>query len=798
VSRSGSVLSADEKAWRDVLEGAARKARCQVIGLSYVREYFHSVLLKTAIEAFGDDPKTIMYVEIRSTAGDIPRPDLILLHPELGVVVVENKGVSKEQVLSVEGTSLQLLREGVVRNEDPFLQAERVAFRLGNLTRARCDEKEVLIVHTAALPRIGREEFTRRFGTRWPDETLFAEECTDPKRFKSHIIGFCDHVQRRVRRNQRLSSQARAAVSTILEGKAFIYAPRRRAIAETDESLIGVKVQKLELALKEPTPQQREYGRADLRGSHRLFRGVAGSGKSVILALAVAHALLNYREEEINLFGKRPRKSRILVVCFNRTLVHYLDLRIEDRFGRLAWDKPGDDELVVVHFDGLLKQLRSTCPALAVEFDYSQKVKRAEAFCRAFDALPPAERERLQFDAVFVDEAQDFVPEEFAVLLRLARTDAKGGQTLALFYDNAQNIYGVVTPVWTKQGINVVGRTVFLDQCLRNTVKVIDLALNVLVGSYAPEGVRVATRRFADVESLRDRGLIEERDGRIEPKFASRTGPPPRVKAYESRNAEIEGVAEMVRNLITHHRVLPSDILILYQSHHDYVETLVPLLEGIVGGAATVRRVDSASPENKNRPLTEDGVLTLSTIASAKGYDAPVVLLLGVDKLRPDKTEDRAVFYVGATRAKLYLVVTGMRQAKPTLLDEAEEAAKAITSGNVAKPESGRAPIAPSAPSATQATPTPAPPDRKIPASAREIAKCKHCGGTELHAQYGKFGYFFRCRACTGNTPMSLACPSCKAKARVRKAGIRFYRECEKCGRSELYHVNVSLEDLNE
>jgi hypothetical protein len=527
----------------------------------------------------------------------------------------------------------------------------------------------------------------------------------------------------------------------------------------------------------------------------------------------------------------------MLVVCFNRTLVHYLALRIEDRFGRLAWDKPGEDELVVVHFDGLLKQLRTICPSLAVEFDFNQKPKRADALCNAIDALPPAEREKIQFDAVYVDEAQDFVPEEFGVLRRLARTDSNGGQTLILFYDNAQNIYGVLTPVWSKLGIHVVGRTVFLDQCLRNTIQVVDLAFNVLVGSYAPEGIRVATRRFADVESLKERGLIEERGGRFDPRFAPRTGPMPFVKAYDNRQAEVEGVVEMVRRLITHHRVLPSDILILYLSHHDYAETLVPLLEGVVGSGVTVRRVDSATRENKSRPLTEDGILTLSTIASAKGYDAPVVLLLGVDKLHADRTEDRAVFYVGATRAKLHIVVTGVRQLKPTLLDEAEQSAKAVVQVVPADPESSPPP-APASVATTpsrlpkqasvattsagskgttgRASPTfpPSPPSRRpssktqpirvpdpvgeIPASVREKAKCKHCAGAHLHAQYGKFGYFFRCVDCTENTPMALTCPVCKGRAKARKSGPKFFRECEKCGRSELYHVNQSLADMDD
>jgi hypothetical protein len=50
-----------------------------------------------------------------------------------------------------------------------------------------------------------------------------------------------------------------------------------------------------------------------------------------------------------------------------------------------------------------------------------------------------------------------------------------------------------------------------------------------------------------------------------------------------------------------------------------------------------------------------------------------VVFLLGIDELETD-TKDRASFYVGATRAKLHLTVSGVKRGKPTLLDEAMKA----------------------------------------------------------------------------------------------------------------------------
>jgi superfamily I DNA/RNA helicase len=68
----------------------------------------------------------------------------------------------------------------------------------------------------------------------------------------------------------------------------------------------------------------------------------------------------------------------------------------------------------------------------------------------------------------------------------------------------------------------------------------------------------------------------------------------------------------------------------------------------------------------------------LSTIASAKGYDAPVVFLADMDRFE-GTPQDRALFYVGATRAKHFLYLLGVNhRGQETLLDEARRVQKAL------------------------------------------------------------------------------------------------------------------------
>lgn len=90
-------------------------------------------------------------------------------------------------------------------------------------------------------------------------------------------------------------------------------------------------------------------------------------------------------------------------------------------------------------------------------------------------------------------------------------------------------------------------------------------------------------------------------------------------------------------------------------------------------------------------------------------------------------------------------------------------------------------PVAATAPPESQAAAAPA-----LPAKA-----CKHCGGTDLEAQYGKFGYYFVCRKCEKNTGIKFVCPQCGGEGRIRKQGKDFFAECKSCDASALYHSNT-------
>ena len=87
-------------------------------------------------------------------------------------------------------------------------------------------------------------------------------------------------------------------------------------------------------------------------------------------------------------------------------------------------------------------------------------------------------------------------------------------------------------------------------------------------------------------------------------------------------------------------------------------------------------------------------------------------------------------------------------------------------------------------------------PNQQIPSPARESAadpdsgpNCKACQNRHGSILYGKYGYYFHCAACEGNTAIRFTCQP-GHKPRLRKAGPQFFRDCVECESSTLFFTN--------
>jgi superfamily I DNA and RNA helicase len=279
----------------------------------------------------------------------------------------------------------------------------------------------------------------------------------------------------------------------------------------------------------------------------------------------------------------------------------------------------------------------------------------------------------LQFDAIFIDEGQDLVPEEYRLLLKLVKADMQTNEkNLIIFYDDAQNLYGKPRPVWKDIGIDVQrgNRSRIMKECFRNTKEVVELGFNVMLGKQSHDSTAVTMRTYADVNMLRQHDLIEEYDDHFKVKFTKRSFSDPIVIRCSNRAEEKERVASEVINLIYDGQVRPEDILILFDRIAEYkdLDAIIKSKDkhGLIKGFI---KPYGGNRDDMDRYIFQENHITLSTTKGAKGHDAYLVFLLGADLFSTD-SEGRASFYVGATRSKLGLFITGVL-AENNLLHEA-------------------------------------------------------------------------------------------------------------------------------
>lgn len=392
---------------------------------------------------------------------------------------------------------------------------------------------------------------------------------------------------------------------------------------------------------------------------HYLVRGVAGSGKTFVLANWVARMM---REE--------PR-AHVLVSFFNKALTPLIEK--------------------LVH-----KALEDRLDAGDVESAYG-RIRVAHV-----DLLQATIGPNGKFDAVFVDEAQDMGPDRLEYLYRLAQVvqdrDKQTRRRFFIFMDDSQNVYGR-QPIEefrerVDKSINFAGRTRVMKEAFRSTREILDLAFNVVLDPKEVHGVaQPGMKEFMKENELVKEGLLrrpgEGRDGLYHVDYTERGGVIPTVIAASDVDSQTRELVRVVKDLHGNEGVRLSDILV--------VAPVKPTRWANALEAAGVKALafgGKAGEDARSFPIGRVDYVRATTIFSCKGHESPVVLLCGTEDLdslgdvikelklaepRVVERQRRCLFYVGATRAMVRQYIVGLGSSR--FVRTAKAYAEALSNG---------------------------------------------------------------------------------------------------------------------
>ena len=361
-----------------------------------------------------------------------------------------------------------------------------------------------------------------------------------------------------------------------------------------------------------------------LHWGYRVIRGVAGSGKTLIL---VSRARFLHRHW--------PR-LKILVVTFNRVLASALETWTADGDGT----DPHKGVLLVRNIDRLPFYVAGSFQGeqLADGGDTAANDARVQQAIKMAQRLP----DRRRFDAVMVDEAQDLDHLRLTLAYRMLKSTRmdlsstahlpdSGGHLLRV-YDSAQDVLRRRGATWNPPGVTAQGRADVLRVNYRNTREILELAMNLLVGS---GDWKAATVDIDDPAAL------------IPPEAAKRTGPHPRLTDCRDLREEAVTVGSRTAELIAA-GVSPEDIVVM----HGCFE-----LEDELKRAFYRQRVPYfLVRKDRDGAVGMRDMVRVSTLTKMKGLEFRRVFVCGVNQIRvPDVDE---ADQLQAAKSQLYAAMT--------------------------------------------------------------------------------------------------------------------------------------------
>ncbi|MBK8393845.1 MAG: NERD domain-containing protein [Leptospiraceae bacterium] len=319
-----------------------------------------------------------------------------------------------------------------------------------------------------------------------------------------------------------------------------------------------------------------------------LINGGAGTGKT-LLAIQKAKELAS-------------RNKKVLFLCFNKPLANHIQ-SILSKF----------ENLDIFHFHDLCIQWSQSAGVQEAELN-----KNSEYWSHVLPSqLEKAiEINKIYFDAIIVDEGQDFLNHWWNTILSLLKVDYSN---FYIFYDENQKLYGNI-----QNEFPIKENPFYLGKNVRNSFNIFSIAKQFYISK-------------EECECLNPEGLP--------------------VSFYERPDNAIDMeklLVNIIQKLIVEEKIPGRDIVLLSgrSKEKSFLSSMTSL------GNFNVTN----DPQKTNQALFYDSIWRF------KGLEKNFIILLEIDELFDDLTRFKEALYVGMTRAKVGLHVVTSQMIKEKIL----------------------------------------------------------------------------------------------------------------------------------
>lgn len=678
---------------------------------------------KGIVQAFANDCCIAYwrYPLFSSNGEQRKEPDILLLHQTLGVIIIEVKGLTINQIHSIDG-HLWSYNHFYEDCGNPYEQAENHLFSfLSMVDRQPEIRRRVTGRALVALPNIDRQQ--------WQEKGFSQLLCCPPIIFKDDIpqsLALIIAKTPPVQAGQVLDDGKWDRLCHVAGNTNVVKAFEPTTITTTKPKIKAESILKAQTTLALFDTEQEIVAKNIPEGPQRI-RGIAGSGKTVLLCQKAAQMHLKHSDWDIALVFFTRSLYDTIIGLIDRYLRQFTNSEVSynPEKSRLkvfhAWgakDQPGLYS-EVCHTVGCRKKTANdfdkSVPiaarlALAIN-DMKRWLDRTKStITPLYDAILIDEGQDLVFDAQYKEHGvqpfywmaynfcKPIIKAENYSLFEDGETTQDDKQVLRRLiwaYDEAQCLESLAIPTAKEifgksfssllQGKyeGAITRSVVMSRCFRTPGPILTAAHAIGMGLLREQGMISGVTTKKDWEDLgydvegrfiSNGNIVLSRPtlNSLNPIPDMSTHPSIEWKLFVSRKEEAECIAHKIFEDIKTQKLAPSRQIMVIVFSREVERFIASYLNELgidyyIPSEANVNTYHTHWKDKKPNQFWYEGAVTISKIHRAKGNEAEMVYVLGLDEIasNEDSLTHRNQLFVAMTRAKGWLHLSGMDYGYP-------------------------------------------------------------------------------------------------------------------------------------